>query len=123
MQISFSIDLMQKEPKSVKAHVINVASDGVVVKNVKIESFFFLFLYIYFLHNITPSLSEITPYGLRTGLDGQTYPWSPRRRHWNTPGSTINPTMDNISQGFNPPITTLSTVQPHVYIQLFLFHF
>jgi hypothetical protein len=44
-------------------------------------------------------------------------------------------TMDNISQGFHPSLhvtnsnynpqatDTLSTVQPHIYIQLFLFHF
>ncbi|KAA1119257.1 hypothetical protein PGT21_019384 [Puccinia graminis f. sp. tritici] len=42
----------------------------VVVKNVKIKSFFLSFFYIYFLHIITQSLSEITPYGSRTGLYG-----------------------------------------------------
>jgi hypothetical protein len=96
----------------------------------RIKSFFLSFSYIYFLHILIHTLRNHT-----IRLKNWTL-WinSPLvttevSLQWNTPGSTINPTMDNISQGFRPPITgnqtqlqpssytdTLSTVQPQNYI-------
>jgi hypothetical protein len=105
------------------------SSAGVVVKNVKIKKFFpFFFLYIFSsyyhpisLRNYTIRLNNWT---LRINS-----PWSPQRRHWNTPGSTITPRWttyhkDFTKPNYNPQATQTPPVQyTLIYIHLHSLHF
>ena len=106
----------------------------------ELKVFFLSILIHIFLHIITLSLSEITPYSSRTGLYRQIHPWPPWRHHWNTPGSTLTQHWTTYHKDFNHhyispnPITTLqlhrhpqysthSFTYTLIYIHLHSLHF